>query len=249
MSVVASWSCTDCKLDLLFWQFCNDIFSYQRIWLIVNFYSFIFVYHPKFYLFKIHSSVFFLFALFYTSSIFISCRPSFLFSLLFHPLYLNLLPVLAQSSLILHNIAFQPIKQQVQIPLQNRWAQLFLWPLPTSWPAATQSLSQHVSWQTTAALHCTGLPGGLLDQTLCVSVCSGAYVCALWSDSSKIPAWGLEQLHFPPGHLVSLKYLVLMNSNFSERFSRDWLKCIRSTEVDLCLSLWKVSLFINLGMH
>ncbi len=150
-------------------------------------------------------SIFFLFAVFFPSSIIISCRPSFYFFLIFHPpLSLDLLPVLAQSSLILHNIASQPIKQQVQIPLQNRWAQLFLWPLPTSWPPATQSLSQHVNWQTTAALHCTGLPGGLLDQTLCVSVCSGAYVCALWSDSSKIPAWGLEQLHFstrPPSEI------------------------------------------------
>lgn len=122
-------------------------------------------------------SIFFLFAVFYPSSIIVSCRPSFF--PYFTPLSLDLLPVLAQSSLILHNIASQPIKQRVQILLQNRWAQLFLWPLPTSWPPATQSLSQDVSWQTTAALHCIPaspgarqtMPAGPDTVCLCVFRC------------------------------------------------------------------------------
>lgn len=109
------------------------------------------------------------------------------FSSYFNPLSLDLLPVLAQSSLFLHNIASRPIKQQVQIPLQNRWAQLFLWPLPTSWLPATQSLSQHVSWQTTAALHSTCLPRGQTDPACwtrhSVSLCVQVHMCVRYGQT------------------------------------------------------------------
>lgn len=139
------------------------------------------------------------------------------FSFYFTPLSLDLLPVLAQSSLFLHNIASRPIKQQVQIPLQNRWAQLFLWPLPTSWLPATQSLSQHVSWQTTAALHSTCLPRGQTDPACwtrhSVSLCVQVHMC-VWCGQilpKYLREFGTASFS---GHPVILNCLLLMKSNF-----------------------------------